>query len=69
MCALPISSYFEHAGGAIAVPETDLGRVPELARSLLGDTERLKELGEAMQRVARPNAAGEIAEELLALAA
>jgi UDP-N-acetylglucosamine--N-acetylmuramyl-(pentapeptide) pyrophosphoryl-undecaprenol N-acetylglucosamine transferase len=63
------ASYFEHAGGAIAVPDTDLGRVPELARSLLGDTERLKELGEAMQRVARPNAAGEIAEELLALAA
>jgi UDP-N-acetylglucosamine--N-acetylmuramyl-(pentapeptide) pyrophosphoryl-undecaprenol N-acetylglucosamine transferase len=60
--------YFEHAGGAITVPETELGRVPELARSLLGDSERLKEMGEAMQRVARPDAASEIAEELIGLA-
>ena len=59
--------YFERTGGAIAVSETELGRVPDLARSLLGDAERLKEMGEAMKRVARPDAAAEIAEELLAL--
>ena len=29
--------YFETAGGAIVVPETELGRVPEIVRSLLGD--------------------------------
>jgi UDP-N-acetylglucosamine--N-acetylmuramyl-(pentapeptide) pyrophosphoryl-undecaprenol N-acetylglucosamine transferase len=59
--------YFEHAGGAITVPETELGRVPDLVRSLLGDAGRLKEMGEAMQRVARPDAAEEIAKELIAL--
>jgi UDP-N-acetylglucosamine--N-acetylmuramyl-(pentapeptide) pyrophosphoryl-undecaprenol N-acetylglucosamine transferase len=60
--------FFERAGGAITVPETELGRVADLARSLIGDPERLKEMGEAMKRVARPDAAEEIAEELLALA-
>ena len=60
--------FFERSGGAITVPETELGRVPELARSLLGDPDRLKEMGEAMKRVARPGAAEEIAEELIALA-
>ena len=60
--------FFERAGGAICVPETELGRVADLARSLIGDAERLKEMGEAMKRVARPDAAEEIAEELVALA-
>ncbi len=60
--------YFEQAGGAITVPETELGRVADLARSLLGDSDRLREMGEAMQRVARTDAADQIAEELLALA-
>jgi UDP-N-acetylglucosamine--N-acetylmuramyl-(pentapeptide) pyrophosphoryl-undecaprenol N-acetylglucosamine transferase len=60
--------FFERAGGAITVPEAELGRVADLARSLIGDAERLKEMGEAMKRVARPDAAEEIAGELLALA-
>ena len=60
--------FFERAGGAISVPETELGRVADLARSLIGDAERLKEMGEAMKRAARPDAAEEIAEELVALA-
>ncbi len=60
--------YFERAGGAITVPETELGRVADLARSLLGDADRLKEMGEAMKRVARPDAAEEIAAELIQLA-
>jgi UDP-N-acetylglucosamine--N-acetylmuramyl-(pentapeptide) pyrophosphoryl-undecaprenol N-acetylglucosamine transferase len=59
--------YFERAGGAIAVPETELGRAPDLARSLLGDAERLKEMSEAMKRVARPDAAELIAQELIGL--
>ena len=58
--------FFERAGGAITVPETELGRVPDLARSLLGDADRLKEMGAAMKRLARPDAADEIAEELIA---
>ncbi len=60
--------FFERSGGAITVPETELGRVPDLARSLLGDTERLKEMGEAMERAAKPDAADEIAEGLIQLA-
>jgi UDP-N-acetylglucosamine--N-acetylmuramyl-(pentapeptide) pyrophosphoryl-undecaprenol N-acetylglucosamine transferase len=60
--------YFERTGGAITVPETELGRVADLARSLIGDPERLKEMGDAMKRVARPGAADEIAEELVAIA-
>jgi UDP-N-acetylglucosamine--N-acetylmuramyl-(pentapeptide) pyrophosphoryl-undecaprenol N-acetylglucosamine transferase len=59
--------FFERAGGAIAVPETELGRVADLARSLIGDPERLKEMGEAMKRVAKPDAAQEIAEGLIQL--
>jgi UDP-N-acetylglucosamine--N-acetylmuramyl-(pentapeptide) pyrophosphoryl-undecaprenol N-acetylglucosamine transferase len=62
------AAFFERAGGAIAVPETELGRVPDLARSLLGDPDRLTEMSEAMLRVARPDAADEIAQELIALA-
>jgi UDP-N-acetylglucosamine--N-acetylmuramyl-(pentapeptide) pyrophosphoryl-undecaprenol N-acetylglucosamine transferase len=61
--------YFEQAGGAVVVPETELGRAPELIRSLIDDPERLARLSEAMLATARPDAAAEIAEELLALAA
>jgi UDP-N-acetylglucosamine--N-acetylmuramyl-(pentapeptide) pyrophosphoryl-undecaprenol N-acetylglucosamine transferase len=61
--------YFAQAGGAVVVPEADLGLVPGLARSMLGDPPRLAEMEDAMRRVARPDAADEIAEELIALAA
>ena len=60
--------YFQAAGGAILVPETELGRVPELVRSLLDDPRRLEQMGAAMLRAARPDAADQIAEELIALA-
>ena len=60
--------FFERAGGAIAVPETELGRVADLTRSLIGDPERLTEMSEAMQRVAKPDAADEVAEGLIQLA-
>ena len=61
--------YFAQAGGAILVPEAELGTVPGLARSLLGDEGRLAEMRAAMKQIARPEAADEIAEELIALAA
>jgi UDP-N-acetylglucosamine--N-acetylmuramyl-(pentapeptide) pyrophosphoryl-undecaprenol N-acetylglucosamine transferase len=60
--------HFEVVGGAVVVPERELGRVPEIVRALLVDDARLAEMGEAMRRAARPWAAAEIAEELIALA-
>jgi UDP-N-acetylglucosamine--N-acetylmuramyl-(pentapeptide) pyrophosphoryl-undecaprenol N-acetylglucosamine transferase len=61
--------HFERGGGAILVPETELGRVPELARSLLDDADRLEPMAEQMRRLARPHAAREIADGLMALGA
>jgi UDP-N-acetylglucosamine--N-acetylmuramyl-(pentapeptide) pyrophosphoryl-undecaprenol N-acetylglucosamine transferase len=61
--------YFERAGGAIVIPESELSRAPETARSLLDDPERLERMAAAMRGVARPDAAEQIAEELTALAA
>jgi UDP-N-acetylglucosamine--N-acetylmuramyl-(pentapeptide) pyrophosphoryl-undecaprenol N-acetylglucosamine transferase len=60
--------YFEQAGGAIVVSEPELARLREVVRNLLADAERLSEMGEAMRRAAKPDAADEIAEELIALA-
>lgn len=60
--------FFAAAGGAVVVPEYDLGSVPELVRSLCADERRRGQMSEAMRSVARPNAADEIAEELVTLA-
>lgn len=61
--------YFEERGGAIVVPEREVSRAPEVIRALLADPVRLEEMSCAMGKLARPNAADEIAEELIALAA
>ena len=60
--------HFERGGGALVVPEAELGRAPALVAELLGDPERLASMREAMLAMARPGAADEIAEELIALA-
>ncbi len=60
--------HFERGGGAIVVPEAELDRVPALIEELLGDPPRLARMREAMLAMARPRAAEEIAEELIALA-
>jgi UDP-N-acetylglucosamine--N-acetylmuramyl-(pentapeptide) pyrophosphoryl-undecaprenol N-acetylglucosamine transferase len=60
--------YFEQAGGAVVVAEPEIARVPEVVRGLLADEGRLSEMSEAMRRAAKPGAADEIAEELIALA-
>jgi UDP-N-acetylglucosamine--N-acetylmuramyl-(pentapeptide) pyrophosphoryl-undecaprenol N-acetylglucosamine transferase len=60
--------FFEEAGAAVVVPESEAGRAPDVIRSLLDDPRRLGDMSDAMRRIARPNAADEIAEELLALA-
>jgi UDP-N-acetylglucosamine--N-acetylmuramyl-(pentapeptide) pyrophosphoryl-undecaprenol N-acetylglucosamine transferase len=62
------ADYFERAGAAIVVPEQEVGRAPDVIRSLLDDPQRLEDMSRAMLRVARPGAADEIAEELIALA-
>lgn len=61
--------YFERGGGAVVVAESDVGRAPEVVRSLLDDPRRLGDMAAAMRRLARPDAADEIAEELIALSA
>ena len=60
--------HFERGGGAIVVPESELDRVPALVDELLADPDRLAAMRAAMLAMARPGAAAEIAEELIALA-
>jgi UDP-N-acetylglucosamine--N-acetylmuramyl-(pentapeptide) pyrophosphoryl-undecaprenol N-acetylglucosamine transferase len=60
--------HFERGGGAVLVPERELERVPALVDELLADPPRLAAMRAAMLAMARPGAADEIAEELIALA-
>ena len=59
--------YFERGGGAVVVPEPELD-LRRQVEELLADPERLQTMGEAMKSLARPNAADDIAKELLRLA-
>jgi UDP-N-acetylglucosamine--N-acetylmuramyl-(pentapeptide) pyrophosphoryl-undecaprenol N-acetylglucosamine transferase len=61
--------FFERGGGAVVVPDSELTRVPELVRSLLSDAARLAQMRASMLALAKPDAAGVIAEELIGLAA
>jgi UDP-N-acetylglucosamine--N-acetylmuramyl-(pentapeptide) pyrophosphoryl-undecaprenol N-acetylglucosamine transferase len=62
------AEYFVHAGGAMMIRDLDLDDVPDRVRSLLDDPPRLASMGAAMLRAAKPDAAEEIAEGLIALA-
>jgi UDP-N-acetylglucosamine--N-acetylmuramyl-(pentapeptide) pyrophosphoryl-undecaprenol N-acetylglucosamine transferase len=62
------ASHFERGGGAIVVRQPELERVPGLVAELLGDPERLREMGAAMRALAKPQAADDIADELVRLA-
>jgi UDP-N-acetylglucosamine--N-acetylmuramyl-(pentapeptide) pyrophosphoryl-undecaprenol N-acetylglucosamine transferase len=62
------AEHFVRAGGAIMVRELELDDVPELVRSLLDDDVRLARMGQAMLAAARPHAADDIADELVAMA-
>jgi UDP-N-acetylglucosamine--N-acetylmuramyl-(pentapeptide) pyrophosphoryl-undecaprenol N-acetylglucosamine transferase len=59
--------YFEEAGGVVVVPESEISRVPAVVRELLADGARLSAMGEAMRAAAKPEAADQIAEELIQL--
>ena len=60
--------HFADAGAAVLVLEADVRGVPALVSSLLADPDRLAKMAAAMRRTARPGAAEEIADEVLALA-
>ena len=60
--------HFERGGGAVMVPDAEVDRVPTLVDQLLRDPARLAGMGEAMLALSRPDAADEIADELVALA-
>jgi UDP-N-acetylglucosamine--N-acetylmuramyl-(pentapeptide) pyrophosphoryl-undecaprenol N-acetylglucosamine transferase len=59
--------FFEEAGGAVSVPEEELD-LRRQVDDLLADPARLERMGAAMRAVARADAAGVIADELIALA-
>jgi UDP-N-acetylglucosamine--N-acetylmuramyl-(pentapeptide) pyrophosphoryl-undecaprenol N-acetylglucosamine transferase len=60
--------WFADAGGAVVVPETEAARAPRVVEELLDDTDRLAGMAVAMRAVAKPDAAEEIADELVSLA-
>ena len=60
--------HFEAAGGAVVVPESELEQAPAVVDELLTDASRRDRMRRAMLEIARPRAADEIAEELVALA-
>jgi UDP-N-acetylglucosamine--N-acetylmuramyl-(pentapeptide) pyrophosphoryl-undecaprenol N-acetylglucosamine transferase len=62
------AAYFAQRGGAIVVAERDILTVPDLVQSLLADESRLGQMGAAMRRSAKPDAATEIADALVAMA-
>jgi UDP-N-acetylglucosamine--N-acetylmuramyl-(pentapeptide) pyrophosphoryl-undecaprenol N-acetylglucosamine transferase len=59
--------FFERGGGALVVREPNLDLATQV-RELLADGERLTEMGKRMRKLARPDAADVVAEELIALA-
>jgi UDP-N-acetylglucosamine--N-acetylmuramyl-(pentapeptide) pyrophosphoryl-undecaprenol N-acetylglucosamine transferase len=61
--------WFESAGGAVVVRESEVRRVPETVAELLADPHRLRAMSDAMRAAAKPDAAERIADELVELAA
>ncbi len=60
--------HFERGGGAIVVPDAEIGTVPALVAELLADPARLAAMRAAMLSMARVDAADRIAEGVIALA-
>ena len=60
--------HFERGGGALVVADAEVDRVPGLVDELLADPTRLEAMRTAMLALARPDAAEEIADALVALA-
>ena len=60
--------WFADAGGAVVVPEAEAARARQVVEELLADGDRLAGMETAMRAVAKPDAAEEIADELVSLA-
>ena len=61
--------WFGDMGGAVVVPEGEAERATRVVEELLDDDDRLARMAVAMRAVAKPDAAEEIADELVSLAA
>ena len=61
--------WFADAGGALVVDEAEAVRAPQAVEELLDDSDRLAAMAAAMRALAKPDAAEEIADELVSLAA
>jgi UDP-N-acetylglucosamine--N-acetylmuramyl-(pentapeptide) pyrophosphoryl-undecaprenol N-acetylglucosamine transferase len=61
------AAYFERGGGAVVVAEGELD-LRRQVDALLADPQRLEAMAAAMLRLAKPDAADVVAEELMALA-
>jgi UDP-N-acetylglucosamine--N-acetylmuramyl-(pentapeptide) pyrophosphoryl-undecaprenol N-acetylglucosamine transferase len=60
--------WFVDAGGAMVATEPEAAQAPRLVEELLDDGDRLSAMATAMRAVAKPDAAEEIADELVSLA-
>ncbi len=60
--------WFAEAGGAVVVPEAEAAGAASVVEELLAAGDRLAAMSAAMRRVAKPDAAEVIADELVALA-
>jgi UDP-N-acetylglucosamine--N-acetylmuramyl-(pentapeptide) pyrophosphoryl-undecaprenol N-acetylglucosamine transferase len=60
--------WFVDGGGAVVVPEADASTAPRIVEELLADPTRLGAMATAMRTAAKPDAAEEIADELVGLA-
>jgi len=60
--------WFVDAGGAVIVPEVEASTAPRVVEELLADASRLETMAAAMRAAAKPDAAEEIADELVGLA-
>jgi UDP-N-acetylglucosamine--N-acetylmuramyl-(pentapeptide) pyrophosphoryl-undecaprenol N-acetylglucosamine transferase len=63
------ADWFADAGGVVVVPEAEAARAPRVVEELLAAPDRLAARAAAMRAVAKPEAAEEIADELVSLAA
>jgi UDP-N-acetylglucosamine--N-acetylmuramyl-(pentapeptide) pyrophosphoryl-undecaprenol N-acetylglucosamine transferase len=60
--------WFADAGGAVVVAEAEARTAPRAVEELLADSSRLEAMAAAMRAAAKPDAAEEIADELVGLA-